>query len=366
MIFRKIYRFLSSSKLAMALLVVIFACCIIGVTIIRGERAWSLIFRTAWFNGLLVLLVANVAFCFFGRIWGRRLTLVSFGMILFHLSFVAVFAGIVYNSLFYFRGEIRLTEEETLPSGDPQSYDSMDHGPFFHISSLKGETRLIKMHTDYTVNGKNKRWAYEVEVGEKGMKKKGMVYMTNHLGHNGFRYFRNKEGYSLLLILHDGRGEPLAQQFIPLQSLKQKSGNYLYASGSPKGPGSFPFPFPDGLSTPAMRLQVAFYPDITKPRTGEVGYQLWPLDSQDGVKPAKNGKNSIGEKIYFAGYDVSVKEVRYWSSMSVRYEPGQPIILTSLWTGLTGLVLATLGRLRRKKRGRTEQSAGQPVLGAEN
>lgn len=88
----------------MTLLVAILACCVIGVTVLREERAWSLIFSTLWFNGLLVLLVVNVGFCFFGRIWGRKVTLISLGMILFHLSFIAMFAGIVYNSLFYFRG----------------------------------------------------------------------------------------------------------------------------------------------------------------------------------------------------------------------------------------------------------------------
>ena len=109
---RKIYDFFASAKLAMTLLVVILACCLSGVTIVRGERAWNLIFNSLWFNAILVLLVVNVACCFFGRIWHRRMTLVSFGMILFHLSFVTILLAVVYNSLFYFRGTIRLTEGE--------------------------------------------------------------------------------------------------------------------------------------------------------------------------------------------------------------------------------------------------------------
>jgi len=80
---RKIYDFLASARLAMALLLAILLCCLCGVTVWRGERAWSLIFNSLWFNALLVLLVVNVACCFFGRIWGRRVTVISFGMILF-------------------------------------------------------------------------------------------------------------------------------------------------------------------------------------------------------------------------------------------------------------------------------------------
>ena len=67
-IWRKIHGYLSSVKLAIALLIIILVCCVIGVTIVRGERAGALIFGTILFNGLLVLLVVNVAFCFFGRI----------------------------------------------------------------------------------------------------------------------------------------------------------------------------------------------------------------------------------------------------------------------------------------------------------
>src|SRR5512138_3011950 len=96
------YAFLVSPRLAIALLVGVLACCVVGVTVYRGERAWQLIFSTLWFNGLLVLLAISSAAAFFTRIWRRKLTLVSAGMILFHLSFVGVLAGAVYNSLFHF------------------------------------------------------------------------------------------------------------------------------------------------------------------------------------------------------------------------------------------------------------------------
>ena len=155
---RKIFDFLASSKLAMVLLILILGCCVAGVTILRQQKAYTLIFDTLWFNGLLVLLMVNVACCFFGRIWGRKVTIISFGMILFHLSFVAMFAGIVYNSLFYFRGSMRLTEGETLLNGERQSYDNIERGRFFKLSWLKGETTLNSLHIAYKVDGVDKRW----------------------------------------------------------------------------------------------------------------------------------------------------------------------------------------------------------------
>ena len=350
---RKIYDFFASAKLAMALLVVILACCLTGVTIVRGERAWILIFNSLWFNAILVLLVVNVACCFFGRIWGRRLTVVSFGMILFHLSFVAVLCGVIYSSLFYFRGTIRLTEGEVLSSGDPQSYDMIDAGRFFDFSQLKGETSLIKMHTGYKVSGDDKRAAYEVSVGERGNKKQGIIYITHKLTHKGFDYFNDREGYSLLVTLADKQGRDLYGAHLPLQSIRQKDEGYLYSTGYKVGgtvkPAAIQFP---GLpEKPRFALQVTYHVSKLKERGGEVTYQLTSLD-KNGMPingpPFATGKASIGGLFSAGEYVLSAKEVRYWVAMMVRYEPGKPIVLASLWVGLAGMLITTIGRMFKK------------------
>ncbi|MBI5740785.1 MAG: cytochrome c biogenesis protein ResB [Nitrospirae bacterium] len=346
---QKVKNFLSSSKLAMTLLVVILACCVTGVTVFRDKRAWELIFSTFWFNGILILLVVNVSFCFFGRIWGRKLTMISLGMILFHLSFVAILGGIVYNSFFYFRGLMRLTEGETLPNRELQSYDSSDRGRLFNISTLKGETTLIKMHANYKVDGDNKRAAYEVEVGEGGLKKHGIVYLTESLEHRGFRYFNDREGYSLLVILYDSEGNELYGAHVPLQSLRQKDNTYIYSTGTKDGPGSFPFP--QEPAKPLIALQASYVPSPLKERAGDVFFSIWPLDvsgPRQAVKATAEGKAAIGEKVRVGDYYLSAQEVRYWVGMSMRYEPGKPIVLASLWVGFVGIVITFIGRLRRR------------------
>ena len=349
-ILRKTYNFLASVKLALVLLIVILLCCVIGVTVFRGERAGALIFSTLWFNGLLVLLVVNVGFCFFGRIWGRKLTLISFGMILFHLSFVAMFAGIIYNSLFYFRGSIRLTEGETLPSGQRQSYDYAEQGRFFDYAWLKGETTLIRMQTQYKVDNADKRAAYEISVGEGTSKKQGVIYVTKNLDYDGFRYIPDKEGYSLLIILYDKMGRERYGAYVPLQSLKQKDNTYLYTTGTKEGPGSFAFP--QDPAKPLLDLRVAYRPSLIKEKTGDAFFQVWPLPKADARQEQKviaEGKSAIGDKFAAGAYRLSAREVRYWVAMSVRYDPGQPIVLTSLWVGLFGIVLTFIGRIRKAK-----------------
>lgn len=347
---RKIYSFLASAKLAMFLLIVILASSLAGTTIVRGEQAWNVIFSSLWFNGLLVLLVVNVACCFFGRIWGRRVTLISFGMILFHLSFVTMFIGIVYNSLFFFRGTIRLTEGESLASGSFDSYDSLNRGRFYNISKLKGETSLIKMHTRYKVDGKDKRSAYQISVGEGLVKKEGIIYLTNNLEHKGYKYLPDREGYSVLTILYDKSGKELFGAHLPLQSLLQKDKSYLFTTGTKTGASVLPFP--QGPEKPRIFLNVGYRPDQKTERSGKAFFQIWPF-VQEGLKeydkPLATGNAAIGAIANVGEYQLAVKEVRYWVIMNVRYEPGQPIVLTSLWVALFGVTLTTLARMFKKK-----------------
>lgn len=345
-IFQEIYYFLSSVKLALSLLALILVCCLVGVTVFRGERAGAVIFSTLWFNGILVLLVINIAFCFFGRIWGRKITLISLGMILFHLSFVAMLAGVIYNSQFYFRGLIRLTEGETLPSGDSVSYDYEEHGRFFDFSQLKGETTLIKMHKGYTVDGTDKQVAYEIAVGEGQSKKQGVVYITHKLEHNGFGYFRDREGYSVLVILVDRSGEELYGAYVPLQSFKQKTGQYLYSTGTQEGPEAFPFPQEPMNSV--IALQAAYHPLEKQERDGEAVFQVWQLNKaiDHRTKPME-GRARIGKKVKVGDYYLSAREVRYWVVMTVRHDPGKPIVLGSLCIGLFGMIITFVGRMRK-------------------
>ena len=352
---RTVYDFLASAKLAMALLVVILICCLTGVTILRGEQAWKFIFSSIWFNAILVVLVINVACCFFGRIWGRKVTVISFGMILFHLSFVCMSLGIVYNSLFYFRGNIRLTEGEALPSGDPASYDNFEKGRFFDFSRNKGETRLNSVHIGYKAGDDDKRAAYDVTVGEGNERKQGVIYITHKLTYKGFDYFNDKEGFSLLVDLFDTQGRKLYAAHVPLQSIKQQDASYIYATGytdekrvvKPEA-----VLFPHEPASPKFGLLLGYYPSKLVNRGGEARFTVYSIDGKMALsdKPVFDGQAKIGDKISAGDYLLSAREVRYWVGMLVRYEPGKPIVLTSLWVGLAGMIITTIGRVVRSSR----------------
>jgi hypothetical protein len=354
---RLIYDFLASAKLAIVLLVIILVCCLAGVTIWRGKDAWTLIFDSLWFNGILVLLVVNIACCFFGRVWRRRLTLVSFGMILFHLSFVTMLLAIIYNSLFFFRGTIRLTEGETLESGNPLSYDEINKGRFFDFSRITGGTTLIKMHTGYKVSGNDKRAAYEVALGEEGALQKGIIYITHKMTYRGFDYFNDREGYSLLLALSDKQGKDLYGAHAPLQSIRSSREHTEYSTGYRDWEklevmkGEIPFPFPPEKTLFALRAM--YEPSKLQERSGDVHFVVHPLDGKgnpDYSKKVADEKVAIGTPVPVGEYLLTAKEVRYWVVMLVRYEPGKPFVLTSLWVSLAGMILTTIGRMLRSRR----------------
>lgn len=391
---RKIYDFMASAKLAMLLLVSILLGCLCGGIFFKEPQATEMVFGTLWFNGLLVLLVINVICCFFGRIWGRRVTVISFGMILFHLSFVAMFVAIVFNSLFCFNGTLRLTEGESLSNRDPKSYDNPHPGLFFSYSRMKGETSLLRVHRGYKVDGGDKLIAFDVSIADGGITNDGVVFINNKFKHKAVEYIRDQEGYSLLTIVNDKSGKELYGAHIPLQSLKQKDSSYLYSTGSMTGPGSFNFP-PEKDKT-LFALQLTYYPDLVKDRSGKVRFQVWPtlnagadhtmnpstggitdaggphmgggamgtggghamnpsaggameMDGNKNIKPLADGTMKIAETFAFGEYQLIAPEVRYWVAMTVRYNPGKPVVLTSLWVGLAGLIVTAIGRIARRR-----------------
>lgn len=354
---QRLYALLTSPRLALALLVTILACCVVGVTALRGERAWRLIFSTLWFNALLVLLALSSAAAFFTRVWRRKLTLVQAGMIVFHLSFAALLGGVVYNALFKFNGVLRLTEGETVHLGDLANYDVVQIGQYFDPRRLRGETTLHRMHRGYVVDGQEKRAAYEIAVGEGDRKASGVIYITQDLEHDGIRYLCAKEGYSILLVMHDKQGRELYGAHVPLQSIRLQDGGFLYATGKATEPLSFPFPFPP---EPARtELLMTFRPNAVKDREGEVGLHLAEatgggatvidLHRAGGGRAGKDAASvvSVGERFDAGEFTLTPSEVRYWVGIDVRHDPGLNLILGSLCLGLAGMVLTFVGRIRQ-------------------
>ena len=101
-----------------------------------------------------------------------------------------------------------------------------------------------------------------------------------------------------------------------------------------------------------LAIQLAYIPSKLKERGGEAFFQVWPLaetGNKQEEKPLAEGKAAVGEKFRAGDYFLEAKEIRYWVGMNVRYEPGKPFVLTSLWVALGGLIIIFIGRMRKRK-----------------
>jgi hypothetical protein len=265
-------------------------------------------------------------------------------MIVFHLSFIAMLGGIVANSLFHFRGVLRLTEGETLGNDQRESYDEVEQGRFFDPARLRGETTLVKMHTNFKIDGDNKRAAYEIEVGEGAARERRIIYITEYFDHDGVRFFCLKEGYSVLVVMSDKGGRERYGVHVPLQSLRQADGSYLYSTGTSSAAGGFPFPQPP--EHPSVELQLTLWPGTVE-RTGQVLFQVRPLGAEGGPVAERKSMVPVGGQADAGEFVLSPREIRYWVAMDVRYDPGLTVALASLCFGLAGMVVTFVGRLRQ-------------------
>jgi len=103
---------------------------------------------------------------------------------------------------------------------------------------------------------------------------------------------------------------------------------------------------------PQFNLELAYVPGLNAERSGDVLFRVWPLASAEhGEKPLAEGKAAVGARFNAGRFILSAKEIRYWVGISVRFDPGKPIVLTSLWIGLGGMVITTIGRMTRRKGG---------------
>jgi hypothetical protein len=178
--------------------------------------------------------------------------------------------------------------------------------------------------------------------------------VNNPLKYKGFKFYRDKVGFSPLFVLRDRRGRVLFGAYAPLQSIRQKDETYLYTSGTAVAPGSFPFPQDPQIPT-VFRLQTTYYPDKEKKRAGEVLFQVWRFDPSPWHDPEEEeelfkGKAALGKMVRAGDYFLSMDEVRYWTSMNVFYRPGFGIIFSSFWLGLGGLTLSNIIKIARSRK----------------
>jgi len=341
-IFTNLLTFLRSTRLALILLILVFLSSILGA-ILPSALGREIIFSSLWFNFLLVLLTVNILFCTLRRITNLRKFIHEFtriGSTIFHFSFILLFIGVTYNSLFFFEGGIRLAEGESLSCSDEQNYDWIRKGRFFEIAKLKnlGEIYLHKLYPVYYVKGDYKGVANKISLRTESNEKEGIIYVNSPLKYKGFEFYHEVDGLSPLFVFRDRWGRVLDGAYAPMHAVKRPDGNFNYVAG---------FPFPQ--TNPFFGLWVVLFPP-TKDERAKIFLEVKQLVSpnQSGVEiELFKGKVFLKETVPVGFFFISVDEVRYWSRMKVIYRPGLPLIFSSFWLALSGISLATVAKMTK-------------------
>lgn len=349
---KNLFEALRSKQLALALMAVIMGVVLVATVFLSPQVAQQFVFMSLWFNGLLVLLVVNTACCFFSRLNRRSWDMAFSGIVIFHLSFVMLFMGVAYDKFFSFHGTVRLTEGETLNLAERASYDNPELGGFFNPSRrLKGWISLNKIVPHYMVEGRDKGAACGLSLGTGPADMvRGFSYVNHHLTYNGFRFFRDKGGFSPCVELYDKEGNYIYGACFSLQSLRGKDGKFTYTTGSPQKPE--PILFPQKPQKPLFYLMTQYFPEPKNELDGKVLFAVTPYREGQHSFPSEpkfEVKAALDEKVRVGDQYLALREVRYWMNLDVRYNPGQPLISSSLWIGLGGIALTTIARLIRKK-----------------
>jgi hypothetical protein len=134
----------------------------------------------------------------------------------------------------------------------------------------------------------------------------------------------------------------------------QPGGSYLYATGSAAGPSSFPFPQPP--EHPRAELLLRLRPNTVVDRAGDVTFQVAPLGGVVAPAIERTGTVPVGGRFDAGEIVLEPREIRYWVGIDVRYDPGLSVSLGSLVSGLAGMVLILVGRLRQGPRKRAAKA----------
>lgn len=253
------------------------------------------------------------------------------GSVLFHLSLLLIFLGVLFGATTNLRGRVVLTEGQTFTERH-QDYQQLQEAYLFRENHQNFQVRLDKLHLIYDKRNQPSNYASDVTVFDGGQEiKKQRVVVNNPLSYKGFVFYQTaRYGFSPLLILEDSQGRVLFDAYVSLNTVEKEE-----------------IEFKDSFTVPdtTLRFTAQFYPHAE-----QVGSRLKMkslllkkpalyLKVSDGERKLFEGPLFLNQSTNFNGLALTFGGVRYWTNFWVTRDQGIPIIFTGFWVGLVGLAL---------------------------
>lgn len=340
----KIYRFISSVRLAVILLAIIAALCVIATLIpqnldrshytnlfgtVGGAVVTFLGFHTVFKSPLFfffgIAFATNLFVCTWGRIStaikisGKRFSIKTWGSPILHLGLCVILVGVAFSLIF--KHEIYYE----IPVGETVTVAGKNGGFTLTVDEFSVDY--------YDDNISPKQYRSSVTIGKPRQQPLPMEIQVNSPGkYNGVSILQQAYGWEITVTLSTGQSST---------QLSIKDEDWIVMNESPAG---------------NTTLGIAFYPDydeeegIVQMRSHQDNnpHIVWVL--QEGDEPVAIDTLALGEtgiiqeplSITFDGY-------RYYSGLQMKYDPGIPVIFVGFLLLCLGLILLYLSGKSREQ-----------------
>jgi len=320
---RRIYKFISSMKTGLIVLVLIGVASAIGSALLPRT-----FYQTPVFKLLLFLLLLNMFLCTSNRIrltvrlllaaptskaWYRNL-----GILLLHLGIVLILIGGLMYSVYGQNERIHLSAGEHV---DMQRVLDIEH-PF--------TLQLDQFRIEFNEDGSPSQYVSEVTILEEGQEVNQVAISVNHpLNYMGVKAYQYSFGYMITAEYVAQNGEEMSDSFL--------EGTWLQPGGTERKVKIYKY-IPN--FDPAYGMKTL----TLRPDNPRVIFSVYEGDKFLGVGTARfNELVSIDDNI-----NIAFTGVEPYTVLEVKHDPGLPLVLTGGITLMLGVCLALLTTPGRK------------------
>ena len=373
-VLRVVWRIFSSQKLAVALIALLAALCIVGTVVPQkgdpGYDDWrgasprleaavdrlglNGVFTSIPFAALVVAVGVTTAACAVSRLGGLRSAraeagflrlLVSrqrlLGSAIFHLGIIATLAGGAASALTRFEGRIVVSEGQTLRL-EGSSFKGFGKRGTLSDASVPFGVRLEKFRPQFETPWGMPDYASDVAAVVDGKaQKRAAVRVNAPFVHRGVTLYQGTHGFAPRFIYAERKSGRFSNTYVVLDTdLDSDPARYL---------GSFAVPGTD------IAVDVEFFPDAVfedgklRTKSPEPRNPAAFVAVRRGGRAVFSGPIGRGRPIEIEkGVALGLGAPKYWSEFTVVKDSGVMLVFIGAWIVVAGLCVRFLPRRRGK------------------
>jgi cytochrome c biogenesis protein len=301
------------------------------------------------------------------------------GNLVFHFALLSLLIGVALGSWYGWHGNRLLVVGESGFCNNLQQYDEYGLGARTSAEDLPPFcVTLNSFHAEYLDNGQPIQYTADVdyEEGLQGSDQHWRLQVNDPLRLNGANVYLLGHGYAPILRYTDryGVSQTTVTPFLPVDGMLTSSGTVKYPDVNVDPTGKTPRDLSSQMAFVGVYLP-------TMPKVADGHLSAYPGERDPGLQlTAYRGNLGLGSGVPQSVYDLDQAQIRsgqlnkvaetralkpgqtwtlpdgtsvqfvgtrQWISVSVRYDPGETIVLGGAAALLVGLMVSLTGKRRR-------------------